>query len=143
MRVLGKTPRGGLALLACSCMLLSACGDDDFENKPRPAAAINLTGVIQPKGVTISPNGKGAGPFLITISNQTDDAHTVTLEGDEVEETVGPIQPQDTATIQRTLTPGNYEIRAGSERAVVKEIPSFELKVGKARTSSANQVLLP
>ena len=104
---------------------------------------MNLTGVIQPKGVTISPNNRGAGPFLITVSNQTDDAHTVTLEGDSVEETVGPIQPQDTATIQRTLKPGTYEVRAGSERAVVKEIPPFELTVGKARKSSADQLLLP
>ncbi len=104
---------------------------------------MNLTGVIQPKGVTISPNNRGAGPFLITVSNQTDDAHTVTLEGDSVEETVGPIQPQDTATIQRTLKPGTYEVRAGSERAVVKEIPPFELKVGKPRKSSADELLLP
>ena len=130
-------------MLACSAMLLAACGEEDFKNDPRPAAAVNLTGVIQPKGVTISPNGRGAGPFLITISNQTDDPHTVTLEGTSVEETVGPIQPQDTATIQKTLQPGTYEVRAGSERAVMREIPPFELKVGKARPSSANEVLLP
>ena len=143
MRVLGKTQAGGLALLACGAAFLSACGEEDFKNDPRPAAAVNLTGVIQPKGVTISPNNRGAGPFLITVSNQTDDPHTVTLEGDSVEETVGPIQPQDTATIQKTLEPGTYEVRAGSERAVAREIPSFELKVGKARPSSANEVLLP
>jgi len=143
MRALGKTHAGGLALLACSATLLAACGEEDFKNDPRPAAAVNLTGVIQPKGVTISPNGRGAGPFLITISNQTDDPHTVTLEGDSVEETVGPIQPQDTATIQKTLERGTYEVRAGSERAVTREIPPFELKVGKPRPSSANEVLLP
>jgi hypothetical protein len=143
MRVLGKTSAGGLVLLACSAAFLTACGEEDFKNDPRPAQAVNLTGVIQPKGVTISPNNRGAGPFLITVSNQTDDAHTVTLEGDSVEETVGPIQPQDTATIQRTLKPGTYEVRAGSERAVVKEIPPFELKVGKARKSSADELLLP
>ena len=143
MRVLGKTPAGGLAVLATCALAISACGEEDFKNDPRPAVAVNLTGVIQPKGVTISPNGRGAGPFLITVSNQTDDPHTVTLEGSDVEETVGPIQPQDTATIQRTLGPGTYEVRAGSERAVQKEIPSFELKVGKARKSSADEVLLP
>lgn len=143
MRVFAKTPAGGLALLACSATLLTACGDDDFKNEPRPAAAVNLTGVIQPKGVTISPDKQGAGPFLITVSNQTDDAHTLTLEGDAVEEIVGPIQPQDTATIQRTLAPGTYEVRAGSERAVTREIPAAELTVGKPRKSSADQLLLP
>ncbi len=143
MRKLRKTPAGAAALLACASVLLAACGEEDFKNEPRPAAAVNLTGVIQPKGVTISPNGRGAGAFLITISNQTDDAHTVTLEGSSVEETVGPIQPQDTATIQRTLEPGTYEVRAGSERAVVKEIPPFELRVGKPRSSSSDKLLLP
>ena len=143
MRVLGKTSAGGLVLLACSATFLAACGEEDFKNDPRPAQAVNLTGVIQPKGVTISPNNRGAGAFLITVSNQTDDAHTVTLEGDSVEETVGPIQPQDTATIQRTLKPGTYEVRAGSPRAVEREIPPFELRVGKARKSSADELLLP
>ena len=77
------------------------------------------------------------------MSNQTDDPHTVTLEGESVQETVGPIQPQDTATIQRTLEPGIYEVRAGSERAVAREIPPFALTVGKARKSSADELLLP
>lgn len=143
MRALGKTPVGGLAAVAVCALLLSACGEEEFKNEPRPAAAVNLTGVIQSDGVTISPNGRGAGPFLITVSNQTDDPHTVTLEGDSVEETVGPIQPQDTATIQRTLEPGTYEVRAGSERAVAREIPPFELKVGSKRKSSSNELLLP
>ncbi len=143
MRQLGKTSVAGLAALASCGLLLGACGEDDFENNPRPATAVNLTGVIQPKGVTISPNGRGAGPFLITVSNQTDDPHTVTLEGESVQETVGPIQPQDTATIQRTLKPGLYEVRAGSERAVAREIPPFALTVGKARKSSADELLLP
>ena len=54
--MLGKTQAGGLALLACGAAFLSACGEEDFKNDPRPAAAVNLTGVIQPKGVTIGHN---------------------------------------------------------------------------------------
>ena len=104
---------------------------------------IELTGVIQDRGVTVSPDNEGAGPFLITVSNQTDDAHTVTLEGTSVEETVGPIQPQDTGTIQKTLPTGKYEVRAGSERAVEKEIPPAELDIGPDRDPSNDQLLLP
>ena len=125
-------------------MLASGCGGgDDFENERRPAVPIELTGVIQERGVTVSPKREGAGPFVITISNQTDDAHTVTLEGTSVEERVGPIQPQDTATIQKTLAQGKYEVRAGSERAVKKEIPPAELDIGPDRDSSNDQLLLP
>ena len=137
--------------LGCLALLLTGAagafagcgGNDDFENEPRPAAAQTLTGVVQDSAVTVSPNNRGAGPFLITISNQTDEAYTLTLEGDSVEETVGPVQPQDTATIQATLEPGSYEVRAGSPKAVSVEIEPAELTIGPPRDSSADQLLLP
>ena len=124
-------------------MLASGCGGDDFENERRPSVPIELTGVIQERGVTVSPSKEGAGPFVITISNQTDEAHTVTLEGTSVEERVGPIQPQDTGTIQKSLNQGKYEVRAGSEQAVEKEIPPAELEIGPDRDSSNDELLLP
>ncbi len=122
---------------------IAGCGEDDFANDPRPAVAKELTGVIQDRGVTVSPSKEGAGPFLITISNQTKDPHTVTLEGGEVREIVGPIQPRDTGAIQQTLPPGVYEVRAGSPKAVSREIPPAQLTVGKARKSSNDELLLP
>ena len=134
-------------LLLGTAVLLAGCGGDDFENDRRPSVPKELTGVIQERGVTISPKKDGAGPFVITISNQTDDAHTVTLEGTSsatsVQETVGPIQPQDTGTIQKTLPEGKYEVRAGSEQAVEKEIPPAELDIGPDRDSSNDELLLP
>ena len=140
----GKTLAHSLALLLTGAAgAFAGCGGDDFENDPRPATAVTLTGVVQATGVTVSPNNRGAGPFLITISNQTKKAHTLTLEGDSVEETVGPVQPQDTATIQATFEPGTYEVRAGSARAVAKEIPPAELTIGPPRDSSADELLLP
>jgi hypothetical protein len=125
----------------------AGCGEDDFENKARPPVPIELTGVIQEDKVTVSPDGRdgklGAGPFLITISNQTQDAHTLTLEGDTITERVGPVNPEDTATIQKTLQPGNYEVRAGSEVAVPKEIRPAELEIGPERKNSNDRLLLP
>lgn len=130
-------------LFVGTVLLLAGCGEDDFENAKRPPVPIELTGVIQERGVTVSPSKEGAGPFVITISNQTDDAHTVTLEGTSVEERVGPIQPQDTATIQKTLAQGRYEVRAGSEEAVEREIPPAELVIGPDRDPSNDRLLLP
>jgi hypothetical protein len=131
-------------LLTCGSVALAGCGQSHFKNDPRPLAAKELTGVIQPKGVTISPASvPGPQPVSITISNQTHDAHTVTLEGGSVRETVGPIQPLDTGTIQKTLKTGTYTVKAGSERAVVKEIPPGEVRVGTKKGDSANQLLLP
>ena len=142
MRPLRKT-RIWPPLFVGTALLVSGCGGDDFENEKRPAVPIELTGMIQERGVTVSPDSEGAGPFVITISNQTDDAHTVTLEGTSIEERVGPIQPQDTATIQKTLPTGKYEVRAGSEQAVEKEIPPAELDIGPDRDPSNDQLLLP
>jgi hypothetical protein len=122
---------------------LGACGGEDFKNRPRPANALELSGVIQEDKVTVSPNSFGAGPVLITISNQTKEAHTVTLEGESLRERVGPINPLDTATIQANVDTGNYEVRAGSARAVAKEIQPAELDVGESRGDSNDQLLLP
>jgi hypothetical protein len=152
MRTTGKTSttRGGLAFLLTGALVLVAagCGEEDFKNEKRPPVPIELTGVIQEDKVTVSPNGRdtkvGAGPIVIIISNQTEDAHTVTLEGDRIPAVrVGPINPLDTASIQKTLPRGIYEVRAGSEVAVPKEIRPAELRIGPPRDPSNNRLLLP
>jgi hypothetical protein len=124
--------------------LAVGCGEDDFENEPRPPVPMELSGVIQNDKVTVSPSRNiGAGPFVITISNQTDARHTVTLEGQSIVEKVGPVAPLDTATIQRTLAPGTYEVRAGTMRAVRREITPASLDIGAERENSNSELLLP
>src|SRR3954469_10559800 len=147
MRATRKTRRvrGGAAVLAAGVIVVlgAGCGDKDFKNKPRPSVPIELTGVIQENKVTVSPNKVGAGPIQITVSNQTRDAHTLTLEGESVRERVGPINPLDTATIQKTLRPGSYEVRAGSSVAVAHEIRPASLHLGRHRRDSNNDLLTP
>ncbi len=138
MALIGKTRAGTFPLLICVVMLGAGpgCGDEDFKNTPRAPPTVELTGVIKPERVTIAPDRVGAGPVRITISNQTDEAHTLTLEGKTVRERVGPVNPQDTATIQKTLPQGTYEVRAGSEEAVTREITPAELTIGRPRGES-------
>ncbi len=144
MSARGKTPRGIAALLAfVSVAGLAGCGDEDFKNDPRAPLPIDLTGVIQPGRVTVSPNVLGAGPVLITISNQTDDPHSVTLSGGSVQQRVESVAPSDTTTIRRTLAPGTYEVSAGESAAVAKEIRPARLRVGKERASSSSDLSLP
>jgi predicted component of type VI protein secretion system len=130
----------GLAVVAA---LLAGCGEDDFKNEARAPVRLALTGVIQDDKVTVSPASVGAGPVEITISNQTDSERTITLEGESITEQEGPVLPGDTATIQKTLGPGSYEVRAGSEKAVRKEIQPAVLRIGKERRNSNNELLLP
>jgi hypothetical protein len=135
----------GVAIFAAVAALTAAgCGDEDFENQPRPPVPMELTGVIQDDKVTVSPSRNiGAGPFVITISNQTDSEHTITLEGGRIRERVGPVAPLDTATIQRTLAPGTYEVKAGSRRAVKTPIAPASLDIGRERRNSNSELLLP
>jgi len=124
-------------------VLIAGCGEDDFKNEARAPVRVALTGVIQDDRVTVSPAKIGAGPVEITISNQTDSERTITLEGESITEQQGPVQPGDTATIQKTLEPGSYEVRAGSKKAVRKEIQPAVLRIGKARKNSNNELLQP
>lgn len=129
--------------MAIAGTLLAGCGEDDFKNEARAPVREALTGVIQDDAVTVSPSKLGAGPVEITISNQTDANRSITLEGESILEREGPMAPGDTATIQKTLAPGSYEVRAGSRRAVRKEIRPAILRIGKERKNSNNDLLLP
>jgi hypothetical protein len=126
-----------------AAVLFAGCGEDDFENEARAPVRIALTGVIQDDEVTVSPAKVGAGPVEITISNQTEDERTITLEGESIVEQGGPVAPGATVTLQKTLEPGSYEVRAGSEKAVRKEIRPAVLEIGRSRRNSNNELLLP
>ena len=56
---------------------------------------------------------------------------------------MGPVQPLDTATLQKTLDPGIYEVKAGSAAATPKSIAPAELTIGKERKNSNDTLLLP
>jgi hypothetical protein len=85
----------------------------------------------------------GAGPVILTISNQTSGAHTITLEGNGTTDTVGPVNPLSTAKLQQTVKPGSYTVKAGSKQASAREIPPGTLTVTRERQSSSNTLLLP
>ena len=141
----GRTRAAALLGGACFVGALAGCGQEEFENAPRPAVPMQLSGVITQREVEVSPRRVGAGPIIVIVSNQTDQSHTVTLEGESLREVVGPINPGDTATIQATLEEGEYEVKAGSERAVEPSarIRPAELVIAGARPTSEDELLLP
>ena len=130
-------------LISVAGLGAGACGDDDFKNEPRAAAPVELSGVIKPGRVIVSPRDVGAGAVRITISNQTDHARTVRLKGQSVDERVGPVYPQDTATLQKTLEPGRYELRAVSDDASAQDVMPAGLTIGRSRPESNDRLLLP
>ena len=135
--------RAALLVLTSAAFVAGCGGSDKFKNDPRPPTPVQLTGVVTDKEVTVSPKRVGAGPIILLVSNQTDQAHSITLEGGGKTDTVGPVNPLDTATLQATLEPGTYTVKAGSKQAAKKEISPGTLTVGQKRSSSSNQLLLP
>ena len=143
-RILNSGRFLAFALLATAAFTAAGCGgSSEFKNDPRPPAPVQLTGVIRDDRLTVSPNRVGAGPVIIFISNQTQDAHTITLDGVDTKDTVGPVNPLDSAKIQQTLKQGSYTVKAGSTKAMAREIAPAKLSVGPQRRDSSNQVLLP
>jgi hypothetical protein len=125
-----------LAIVATAA-LAAGCGGGDFPRKTRAPLPKELTGVILPSGITVSPDKASPGPVEITITNQTNEAHTVTLDGTSVRERIPPINPGDTATIQKTLSAGSYTVQAGSSAAVANAIRPGHLRIsGKGRDSN-------
>jgi hypothetical protein len=129
---------------AAVAIALAGCGGGkDFANNPRPPVTLQLTGVITQDKVTISPNKVGAGPVVITVSNQSGAKRMLSLDGNGIQADVGPINPLATAELQKTLKPGRYRVTAGSEAATRHSIRPATLLIGKERASGSNRVLLP
>lgn len=136
---------GGLRALAVIALALLAaigtgCGsDDEARSEERPAVPINVSVSLDEQGITASPASFGAGPITLLIANQSGAAQTVTLDGPRLRRSVGPINPQDTATVRLRVQQGEHTLSA-EESAGLREAT---LTVGPARPSAQNDLLLP
>ena len=125
----------GLALVVG----VSACGEDDFENDPRPPSPVELTAAIDKNGVSIAPSDPAAGLVVVTISNQTEEATRLILDGPGDDDPAsGDIPPRGTASIKAALVEGEYQATTGDET-----IEPAPITVGPPGPSSQNDLLLP
>ena len=121
-------------------LALSACGGgDDNRNKTRPPVPINISVELGANRVTASPAKFGAGPITLLVSNQSTASQTLTIDGPRVRQSVGPINPEDTATLKVTVGSGEFAL-AADEASGLKPA---KLEVGPERVSAQNQLLLP
>jgi hypothetical protein len=127
--------------------LLAGCGgsEADYKNKPRPPSPINVTASINTDRVSVSPRRFGAGPIVLTVSNQTGDSQTVTFETNELAGEQGglrtrtsPIGPRHTATLQVDVRKGTYALATRD-----RSINAAAIEVGKRRESAQNDLLEP
>lgn len=127
-----------LALVVCGC------GDDRFANDARAPAPITLSAAITPRDVTVSPARIGAGTVQLIASNLTSVSEQVTLRSETLsagtaplEQSTGPINPGDTASLTADLVQGTYRVttRSGRRKAAT-------IRVGPRR-AAGDQLLQP
>jgi hypothetical protein len=135
-RALRGTPVVAVCALAVA---LGACGESDNRNANRPPVPVNISVQLGARKVTVSPAKFGAGPITLLVANQSGASQTVTIDGPRLRQSVGPINPQDTATLKVTVQPGDYTL-ATDEAAGLKPA---KLTVGPKRPSGQNTLLLP
>lgn len=134
----------GAAVLLAS-VAGGGCGEDDFANRPRPAATIVVAATISDERVSTSPDRLAAGPIDLIVSNQTGASHRVTLRSREtprrgrpLRQSTGPINPGDTASLQARLDEGTYALAADA-----RSIAPAEIDVRGRRRSGRDRLLEP
>jgi hypothetical protein len=134
---------GGRRLPALAlCMLavgLASCGQNDDRNANRPPVPINISVQLGARKVSVSPAKFGAGPITMLVANQSGASQTVTIDGPRLRQSVGPINPEDTATLKVTVQPGDYSLATADAGG----LRPARLTVGHKRPSAQNTLLLP
>src|SRR3954451_7444770 len=105
-----RLPPAPLFVLCAFAFVVAGCGADDNRDKNRPPVPINVSVQLGARKVTVSPATFGAGPITLLVANQSGASQTVTIDGPRVRQSVGPINPQDTATLKVTVQPGDYTL---------------------------------
>jgi hypothetical protein len=125
--------------LAATALTAIGCGSDDHPNESRPAKPIEITARVDNDVVDISPSEFGAGLAVFTISNQSDEAVALTIDG-PVAATSQTIEPGGvTDDFKVELQEGVYEVTGGAESRAATD----ELVIGPARPSAQDELLLP
>ena len=134
--------RAGAITLAAMALALVAggCGgDDEARSEQRPPVPINVSVLIGAERLTASPDKFGAGPVTVLIANQSGAAQSITIDGPQLRRSVGPIPPDDTATVKVTMGTGDFTLSAEEDAG----IDPATLTVGAPRDTAQNELLLP
>lgn len=135
--------RTAVAVVVALALGAAGCGGgDNFANDPPAPTPITVSAAISGARVTISPTRFGAGPIELIASNQTGTSQAVTLrsqgDADTLEQSTGPINPGDTASLTADLVQGRYVLSARSAA-----IDPARIVVGPPRDNAADALLQP
>jgi hypothetical protein len=142
-----------IGIFALSAIAIAGCGGGKhFANNPRPPTPVNLTVYINNSRILVSPTSVGAGPVTFIITNQANQAESLTVQpasGGAALASTAPINPQATSSVQVNFTPGAYTVTTSSggatnaAQATPTTIQSASLLVGPERQNANNVLLQP
>jgi len=137
----------------CAALGVSACGSSGSPaaSRPTPPSPIVVSAYVGAGQVRVSPAHFGAGPILLTVTNQS--AHAVSLRvlrGSRLVARTAPINPQGVTQLKVDLDRGDYTLAAvagGRRSDAQKTLPSrtaaARLRVGRERPSGGSNLLAP
>jgi hypothetical protein len=141
-RMLRARRRGAVlaVVLAAAALAGAGCGGgDEARSEQRPPVTANLSVHLGTDRITVSPDKVGAGPVTLLVSNQSGAAQSLTVDGPRLRRAVGPIPPDDTATLKVTMGSGEFTVAAEESAA----LDPATIMVGPPRDSAQNELLLP
>ncbi len=155
-RAMRDTPamRLRMGLVSIAAVLgLSGCGSagSPAASRPAPPPPIVVSAYVSSSQIRVSPSHFGAGPVLLTITNQSHRAVALRVlrRGRAIARTA-PINPQGVTQLKVDLGRGSYSLAvaaAGRRTDAQKTLPSravaARLRVGRPRPSSGGSLLQP
>ncbi len=144
--------RTTIGWLTATALVVAGCGNTArYANQPPQALPVNLTVYISPSRVSVSPASVGAGPVVVEVTNQSNQAESLSVApaaGGGTLASTGPINPQATAQVALNVARGEYEISTatgGSDAAQSQPhaIAPARVQVGAPRPGSRGVLLTP
>jgi hypothetical protein len=145
-----------IVICAMTALGVAACGSSGSRSAslPTPPGPVVLSALVSGTHVSVSPVRVGAGPVLLTVTNQGRHSAAVTLSraGRSLARTA-PINPQGATQIKVDLSRGVYRVAlasAGSRRTDAQKSRGAQpaatgvlVRVGRRRDGGADQLLSP
>jgi hypothetical protein len=151
------------AVCAVAAFAVAGCGSESHKNEPRPQGATRVSVTISPKAVIVQPGEIGVGREKSQQIPQNQNHPQPVIKGDERPLDVifvaanqtsadarlklrGPHQTDSETVYANSAGSFQTELPAGEYTISAAGIPTAEpakLVVGRVRTSTENDVLLP
>lgn len=154
MRDTPGTMRIRMAVVSLLAALgVGGCGSagSSAASRPAPPSPIVVSSYVSASQVRVSPARFGAGPVLLTVTNQSRRAVELRIvRAGRLLARTAPINPQGVTQLKVDLARGDYALvaaaagrRTDAQKTLSSRISAARVHVGHARPSSGSSMLQP